>query len=238
MNTTKYFSGLVSVGAAALWLLAGAQGCGSQAVCETCDCETDGCTTTTSGTDTTTSSDTETTTSTETPTTTSTSTTTDPSLSESVCQKICDCQPQACAGTGGIEECIQSFEAASFGAQVDGCTAEFNAAFTCFDEEFKCVNGMPQVDVCEPLIDKFNACSDGPEPDQTACDQVTAQINAKYELCGVDPEEPEEPIECTTSLLEALECINVCIQNTPCVVFNGDPTDQQIEALSECIGAC
>lgn len=234
MNITRCLSGLVSIGAA-LWLLAGAQGCGPQISCGNCDCEYDGCDTT-SDTDTTTS-DTETTTSTETTTTSSTSIPDEPPSPEGVCQKVCACQPQACSGAGGIQACIESFEEAIIVSQANGCADEFNVAFTCFDEKFMCVSGEPEVEECEPLIEQLNACMDGPPPGPTACDEHIQKILTKYVACDIEVGEID-PVECTPDVLEQLACMSVCIQEAPCVVFNGEPTEEQSQEFAGCVSDC
>src|SRR5262245_45649804 len=114
MSVAKCLSGIVSIGAAA-WLLALAPGCEPDVNCGGCECDTEGCSSTTTGTDT------DTTTSTPTPA---------PAFGD-VCAAACACDPSGCEN-GGTSPCIQSFEDMWNEAKATGCEAEFGAAFTCF----------------------------------------------------------------------------------------------------------
>lgn len=236
MNVARFVSGVVSIGVV-LGLVAGLEGCGGDVQCEACGCESDGCTSTTTGTETGTQTGTQTGTETGTQTGTGTATettTTSPPSPAELCNKVCDCMPDACSG--GIGECVSSLSETVQDAIQADCKAAVDALLSCY-ESLPCENGGIDFSPCEPVAAAFEECMQGPPPDPTECVALVDQIIGKYESCGIDVE-PGEPPDCSPEILEQLACFTPCILEAPCSVFGENATDAEIEAYSSCISLC
>lgn len=234
MNVARFVSGVVSIGAV-LGLVAAVEGCGGNVQCDECGCESDGCTSTTTGTETGTQTGTQTgtETSTQTGTATETTTTSPPSPAE-LCNKVCDCMPDACSG--GIAECVSSISETVQDAIQADCKAAVDAVLSCY-ESLPCLDGGIDFTPCEPVAAAFEECMQGPPPDPTECDALIDQILGKYDACGIGVT-PTEPAECAPETLEQLTCFTPCIVEAPCSVFDGNATDEEMQAYSDCIELC
>jgi hypothetical protein len=254
MNRMIWRPGALALGAA-VWLFAGAQGCGSPAECDDCECDSANCwpattTSTASSTETSTASSTETSTatpsSTDTPTATATSTETATATEEltpfeQICQMACDCMPDVCP-TGDIAPCVADLQQAQQDALDAGCGAEIENLTSCYLEEVSCKNGELDLGGCQPVIDQMELCLEGdpdpdPDPDPGACQVVINQINAKFLSCGIAVE-PEQVTECPQTLLLIYHCMNNCLQDASCAAINGEASPQETQAYSQCLMSC
>ncbi len=158
------------------------------------------------------------------------------------CDKACECSGCPAAVR---DVCVSQAQDARVTAGENGCTAEFDAAFTCLSAG-ECVEERLDASACDGELEALHAC-DVWIAGTNACAMFSAHIAARATACGVDAEghggSPDQA--CSSSDAKLSACADSCISTLSCdcleSMFNlsapSNP-DCDIKPWAQCSARC
>jgi hypothetical protein len=159
----------------------------------------------------------------------------------SYCDQVCEC-----VGCSESErtDCADSLEDAKKAAEDDGCGGEFQDFLSCINSELECKDDQFSADGCDAEAEAFGECSPTSGIGKNACQKLVDTALAKYEACGVDPQDigidPDD--ECTEEEAAQAECFGPCFQQAPCECIDPEApegcTAEIIQPYIDCIQGC